>query len=49
MIIRCSLSIPDVNLLKSSLRLLGFIYLFFNKFKFAVDTFERLRDVADED
>eukprot|EP00347_Sterkiella_histriomuscorum_P011790 403371089 len=49
MIIRACLIIPDVFLLKSSLKLLGFLYIFLNKMKFAVSCFEKLRDVADED
>ncbi|CDW91079.1 histidine acid phosphatase family protein [Stylonychia lemnae] len=49
MVIRASLIIPDVYLLKSSLKMLGFLYIFFNKMKFAVSCFEKLRDVADED
>ena len=49
LIIRASLIIPDVLLLKSSLKLLGFLYIFFNKIKFSIACFERLRDVADED
>ena len=47
--IRASLAIPDLPLLKSALKLLGFLYIFFNKIKYAVSTFEKLRDVADED
>lgn len=49
MIIRACLIIPDVYLLKSALKMLGFLYIFFNKMKFAVSCFEKLRDVADED
>ncbi len=49
MIVRASLLVPEVNMLKASLKLLGFLYLFFNKIKYAVISFERLRDVADED
>ena len=49
MIIRACLIIPDVFLLKSALKMLGYLYIFFNKMKFAVSCFEKLRDVADED
>ena len=49
MIIRACLIIPDMFILKSALKLLGHLYIFFNKMRFAVSTFERLRDVADED
>jgi len=49
MIIRACLIIPDVFLLKSALKMLGFLYIFFKKMKFAVSCFEKLRDVADED
>lgn len=47
--IRSTLAIPDLPLLKHTLKLLGFLYIFFNKIKYAVATFERLRDVAEED
>lgn len=49
MIIKSCLMIPDMFLLKSTLKLMGFLYIFFNKMKYAVSCFEKLRDVADED
>lgn len=48
-IAKTCLLIPDVFILKSTFKLLGFLYIFFNKMKFAITSFERLRDVADED
>lgn len=49
MIIKSCLVIPDLFLLKSTLKMLGYLYIFFNKMKYAVSCFEKLRDVADED
>jgi hypothetical protein len=49
MIVKACLLVPDLFLLKSTFKLLGFLYIFFNKLKYAVLSFERLRDIADED
>mmetsp|Transcript_18572 Transcript_18572/g.17649 ORF Transcript_18572/g.17649 Transcript_18572/m.17649 type:complete len:90 (+) Transcript_18572:119-388(+) len=41
--------IPDVFILKGVFKLLGFLYLFFNKMRYSILSFERLRDISEED
>jgi hypothetical protein len=41
--------VPDMNILKSTLKLMGFLYLFFTKVKYAISCFEKMRDVSLED
>lgn len=48
-IVRSCLLVPDIFLLKSTFKLMGYVYLYFNKLNFAIQCFERLRDTADED
>lgn len=48
-IVRASLSVPDIPMLKIALRLLASLYIYFGETAFAVNTLERLRDVAVED
>jgi hypothetical protein len=49
LIVKSCLLVPDIFLLKSVFKLMGFLFIFFNKMKFAVSCFERLRDISDED
>jgi hypothetical protein len=48
-IVRASVSIPEVTILKAALKLLAYVYIYFKKLNFAVSTLERLRDVSNED
>lgn len=48
-IVRACVNVPDVNLLKCALKTLSFTYIYFGETGFAVQTLERLRDVAMED
>lgn len=48
-IIRATLSVGDISLLKIALKLLASVYAYFNELKLAVQAYERLRDVSAED
>jgi len=48
-IVRASVAVPEVHLLKLALKLLAFLYIYFGSLKYAIGAFERLRDVAYED
>lgn len=48
-IIRATLSVGEVHILKIALKLLASIYTFFSELKLAVQAYERLRDVSAED
>jgi len=48
-IIRATLSVGEVPLLKIALKLLASVYAYFNELKLAVQAYERLRDVSAED
>ena len=48
-IIRTCISLPQINILKISIKLLAFAYIYFDRNSQAVNTLERLRDVALED
>jgi hypothetical protein len=41
--------VPEVALLKQSLKLLAFSYAYFQELTYCISTLERLRDVAVED